>query len=882
MPFRRCMTIAIAVWIACAFAMPALSEMPASNDAAAPKLRIPEDARPTRYAVSLTIVPGAAKVAGEITIDLDLDRPHPVLWLNAVAVSVSKVTLDAADSEARIITDNDQFVGLAFDPPLSAGSHRLTLTFVAEQNRNSTRGIFTLQDGGAWYTMTQFEPTFARQAFPCFDEPGFKAPWQLTLRVPRDSTPVSNTPVVSETDAGNGMKAVQFAVTQPLPSYLVAFAVGPWQIADLGRAGSRPTPLRLIAPRGHAAQLAFAAHAFPELFAQEERWFDIGYPFAKLDQIAIPLNVRFAMENVGLITYGAPILLQPGAAAPPPFRHALANVGAHEMSHQWFGNLVTMAWWDDIWLNEAFATWFAEKMVDAWQPAYEHGAERVHARADAIEADSLRSARRVREPIVARGDIFNAFDSITYQKGATVIGMFEGWLGEAAFRRGVRDFLQAHRYGSANVTDFAAALSAASGRPIAPAFATFLDQNGVPQVGVELDCSAQRPRLELSQHRHVPYGNQPGAQRWQIPVCIRYGSAASTRDACTLMTQATASIDLQGGCPAFVFANAGGRGYYVADYRGPLLARLKSQSHALTTAEQASLVYDLRPLVRAGSLDAGEALAWIRGTARSRNRHVMIADIAVAAFVRDTLVSDAGRKNYSAFVRQVFGPRARALGFVLRPGESDDDQLLRRALLRFAAPEDPALARQARRLAVTWIRDRKAIDPGLVDMVLPVAAATGDAALFDTMWREVHATPDRLDRRNLMIALFSFRDPALARRGLALLLDPAIDIREASTALGQARALSPPSREPYDFLVAHFDALAGRVDRDAPGTWPRYAAQLCSAVDRESVSAFWNARAGRYAGAERELAQTLESIDDCMALRTREARSVNTFLAQYR
>lgn len=288
MPFRRCMTIVIAVWVACAFAMPALAEMPASNDATAPKLRIPAGARPTRYAVTLTIVPGAAKVTGEITIDLDLDRPHPVLWLNAVAVSVSKVTLDAADSEARIIPDNDQFVGLAFDPPLSAGAHRLTLTFVAEQNRNSTRCIFTLQDGGAWYTMTQFEPTFARQAFPCFDEPGFKAPWQLTLRVPRDATPVSNTPVVSETDAGDGMKAVQFAVTQPLPSYLVAFAVGPWQIADLGRAGSRPTPLRLIAPRGHASQLAFAAHAFPELFAQEGRWFDIGYPFAKLDQIAIP------------------------------------------------------------------------------------------------------------------------------------------------------------------------------------------------------------------------------------------------------------------------------------------------------------------------------------------------------------------------------------------------------------------------------------------------------------------------------------------------------------------------------------------------------------------------------------------------------------------
>jgi cytosol alanyl aminopeptidase len=881
MPVRRWAFVVVIVGFACALSAPVRSQAPVSSETTAPTLRIPPGARPTRYALELTIVPGAAKVSGEITIDLALDRPHPVLWLNAVAVSISKVVVDAADSDARVITDHDQFVGLAFDPPLAAGSHRLRLAFEAEQNRNSSRGIFTLQDNGAWYTMTQFEPIAARQAFPCFDEPGFKAPWQVTLRVPRELIAVSNAPVVSDTDTGDGMRSVRFAPTQPLPSYLVAFAVGPWQIADLGRAGSASTPLRLIAPRGQASQLAFAARAFPELFALEERWFDIAYPFAKLDQIAIPLNVRFAMENVGLITYGAPLLLQPGAAAPPPFRHTLVNVGAHEMAHQWFGNLVTPAWWDDVWLNESFATWFAEKIVDAWRPGYEHGGERVEARAYAIEADALRSARRIREPIVARGDIFNAFDPITYGKGATVIGMFEGWLGEAAFRRGVQGYLRAHRHGSATVTDFLAALSAQSGQAIAPAFATFLDQNGVPQVGVELDCSSKRPRLELTQRRHVPYASEPGAQRWQIPVCVRYGSPASAREACTLVTGATATVDLHGGCPTFVFGNAGGRGYYIADYHGGLLARLKSQRRALTPAEQASVLYDLRPLVRAGSVHAGDALEWIRGGARSRDRNVMVAAIALASFVRDTLVTDADRKSYSAFVRQVFGPRARALGFVPRTGESDDDQLLRGALLRFAAPEDPGLARQGRRLAVAWIRDRKAIDPGLVDVVLAGAATTGDAALFDAMFREVHKTADRLDRRNLMIALFSFADPGLARRGLGLLLDPAIDVREAMTALGQARESSRPSRAPYDFLAAHFDALAGRVDRDAPAGWSRYAAHFCTRQDREAVAEFWRARSVRYAGAERVLAQTLESIDACTALRAREARSAGAFLAQY-
>ena len=263
---------------------------------------------------------------------------------------------------------------LAFEPALPAGRHHLTLAFEAEQSRNSTRGIFALQDGDAWYAMTQFEPDSARRAFPCFDEPGFKVPWQLTLRVPRPQVALSNTPIVAQTDLADGMKAVRFAETRPLPSYLVAFAVGRWQPVDLGRVGMKPTPMGIVAPQGRAADASFVARAYPQIFALLENWFGIPYPYEKLDQIAIPLTVAFAMENVGMITYGATNLLAKPDAATPRFRHGAANIGAHEMAHQWFGNLVTTQWWDDIWLNEAFATWFAAKMVDQWQPDYERGA----------------------------------------------------------------------------------------------------------------------------------------------------------------------------------------------------------------------------------------------------------------------------------------------------------------------------------------------------------------------------------------------------------------------------------------------------------------------------------------------------------------------------
>ena len=208
---------------------------PTGGDYAPPLLRVPDGARPTHYELTLTVIPGDAKAPGEIMIDVELDRPHPVLWLNADEVTVSRASVSDAATEVTVLSGTQQFVGLAFKPALSAGRHRLILSFEAEQARNSTRGIFALQDGGDWYAMTQFEAVSARRAFPCFDEPGFKVPWQLTLRVPRPLVAVSNTPVSSETDVGDGMKAVRFAETRPLPSYLVAFAVGPWQTVDLGR-----------------------------------------------------------------------------------------------------------------------------------------------------------------------------------------------------------------------------------------------------------------------------------------------------------------------------------------------------------------------------------------------------------------------------------------------------------------------------------------------------------------------------------------------------------------------------------------------------------------------------------------------------------------------
>jgi alanyl aminopeptidase len=329
-----------------------------------------------------------------------------------------------------------------------------------------------------------------------------------------------------------------------------------------------------------------------------------------------------------------------------------------------------------------------------------------------------------------------------------------------------------------------------------------------------------------------------------------------------------------------VFANAGGRGYYVADYRDQLLAQLAADRNALSPSEYASLLYDMRALVRAGSLNAAQALEWVRAAGGSRDRHVVSAAIELATFVRDTLVGDAERAQFAAFVREVFGDRARALGYAPRLNESDDDQLVRRSVIRFVAPDDLKLAAEARRLAIAWIGDRKAIDPGMVDSVLIVAAQSGDVATFDALLAEAKATSDGLDRRNLVIALLAFTDPTLARRGLGVMLDPVFDIRESGTALWISSNSIPPRRDTHDFIAANFDAMAKRVPPDTPGSWPYYAAGLCSEKDRADVETFWRDRIANYAGGARTLKQALEQIQLCAELRATQEQAVAAFLAR--
>ena len=855
-----------------------------------PALRLPATARPLGYAVDLTIDPGRETFRGSIDIQARLDEKTALLWLNGADLQVEKATASFGGRPVgvRAVPGGSEFLGFAFAEPVGPGELALYVEYTGRIDENSTQGLFRQKDGGNWYVFSQLEATDARRAFPCFDEPSYKAPWQLTLRIPKGTSALSNTPIASEEASGSdGARIVRFRKTDPLPSYLVALAVGPFDYVDAGKAGAKKTPIRIVTPRGKASQARYAAATSGEILEKLEAYFGIPYPYEKLDQLAIPQTVTFgAMENAGLITWSERILLAPPGEETVGFQRLQASINAHEIAHQWFGDLVTLAWWDDIWLNESFATWMADRTMIEWKPEWKEDVARVVASSKVMGEDKLVTARKIRQEIRSNDDIVNAFDGISYQKGAAVLTMFESWLGPEAFRAGVRKYLNTHKHGVATSRDFLAAVESASRPGAAAAFSTFLEQAGVPVLEVSLDCGEGGAKLALSQKRLLPLGTSgSAAQAWQAPVCLRSGSDGKSERACALLTRPADSLaPPTPGCPAWVLANDGATGYYRVLYRGDLLSRLLAVADTeLSEAERVSLIRDVNALAETGAIPMKEALALVPRFAGDPSRRVVEATLDLSAHIREDLVAAERSGHYARFLSKTYGARARELGFSAKAGEDADRRFLRKALVPFVANygEEPALQAEARRLALRWLDDSSAIDAEVSAAVLGVAAHHGDRALFERYRKAVASKPNRRDRVRLYGALVEFRDPALVKDALALALAPGSDFREASAVL--AAAADDPDARPlaWDFLKQNFDAVVAKMPREATGNLPSYAAGFCDAAPRKDIAAFFDGRIEKLPGGPRNLAQTLESIDLCIAARDAQEPGVGAFLDSY-
>lgn len=605
-----------------------------------PNGRLPTWAVPERYSLSLKIDPDQAQFSGRTSIRVQLKQASDHLWLHGKELKVSKVTVKPGKGKgkglnARYVDADVQagVVRLYFGRTLQPQTLTVDIVYSAPLNQQ-LQGLYQVKYQGQSYAMTQMEPISARYAFPGFDEPAFKNPFDLSLTVPKDDQALANTIATSTKPAGKGWKTVTFAPTVPLPTYLVAYAAGPWDVLDVPPMPATPqrpsaTPLRGIAAKGQGPRITSALDQTPAIIAALEDYYAFGYPFDKLDLVAAPDFSAGAMENPGFVTFRDWLLLLDKDSPAENVQRSF-NTNAHELAHQWTGDAVTMAWWDDLWLNEAFATWMQQKITMQLHPEYRANLDRITGAQHAMDNDSLVSARKIRQPITGNGDIETAFDGITYQKGAAVLAMFEAFVGEDVFREGMRAYIAKHKFGSATADDLVDAIAEATGKgeEFKAAFRSFLNQPGVPSLQTQLAREGGKTVVKLQQQRYLPLGSTGStAQQWGVPVCVKYGKGKNqVGTACQMLEDRSGSIALEGaGKNTWVFPNARGAGYYRFSLPKKQLAALGKQIGQLDENERLAYADAIDAAYRHGDADSDAVLAALTQLAPSASADVSTA-----------------------------------------------------------------------------------------------------------------------------------------------------------------------------------------------------------------------------------------------------------------
>jgi alanyl aminopeptidase len=840
----------------------------------------------------MRIVPDEDRFAGTATIDVRLDRARDVIWLNGRGLHVTAA--QAGGTAATYEQVNPEGLArLVLERPVGPGNVALHLEWDREFDPQIV-GLYRTEEAGRRYAYTQFEAVDARRAFPGFDEPDFKTPFDVTLIVPSSQVAIANTPPVAKVDAGAGLSRIRFATTEPLPTYLLLWAVGPFDVATPpplppNEVRSRPLQVRGVAPKSRGGELDFALHTGGELLVLLERYFGTQFPFDKLDHLAAPDYTYGAMENAGAILYREDILLfHPGVSAEQT-RGAIAGVMAHEMAHQWFGDLVTLRWWTDAWLNESFATWMGNRTVDEWNPAYGSWNAFLTSVDQAMQKDALASARAVRQPLDDIKNVWNQFDSITYQKGGGVLAMFERFLGKERFREGIRRYLRAHAYAGGDTDDLLDALSQAAGRDVKTPFHTFLDQAGLPLVDAQVDCSSQPASLRLRQERYLPIGSDAERNRlWQIPMCARYAVGGDVTESCTLLTEPAGALPLSG-CPSWILPNADAAGYYRWRLPPQELRKLTGSAYRrLSVRERISVAENVRAAMHGGTITFADGMAIIAPLAADPDPQVATLPLEVLTSARDDLVGDAARNRVERVARQLYRPVARRLGWTPRPGEPLPVRRFRTRVLdflAFTAGDREVLAEAARRgRAYAGADDGEfhpgAVDAGLAALAMGAAVREDGAKLFDALLSRLPKVDDSALRRRILSALSATDDPALRARVLALPLDPRLRKNERVEVLFDVADHAESREAAWKALEQDFDRLVDVIPEAHVTRAMALAGEFCDAEHLQATQAFFGPRAPRIPAGPRELAETLERERLCIAYRDAQGRSAERFFAR--
>ena len=846
--------------------------------------KLPDDATPTHYQLDLVIDPDVESFTGRSMVQVTLQRDLGGIWMHANGISVRKVWIELADGEtvdidAGNFTQKESYgtARLEFGQTIAAGAISIGFEYEAPF-ASDLLGLHVVTADGVRYATSQLEMIAARRVFPGFDEPRFKTTFDISIKTKSEYVAVTNTPVVSESEA-DGWRTTKYARTPLLPTYLLAFVVGPWEIVtwdDIPATEIRdtPLPLRGIASKGNGIKLKKALEGSADIVLELERYFGVPYPFKKLDIVAVPDFAYGAMENAGLITYRDNLLLI-SDDSPASQRKAYVSVHAHELAHQWFGNRVTMPWWNDIWLNESFATWAGTRAANAVYPEFKFDSGLQASAIGVMSNDSLASVRRIGEDVENSDDILSAFDGITYRKGGAVLRMFESFIGPEKFRVAVNYHLERFPYGTATAIDFFDSVEKSTGvEGVKAAFSSFVNQRGVPLIRASLQCDDSGAVLTVSQERYLPLGSTAdGDQTWTMPLCYAMEIDGQRSNECEMLEKAETMILLPA-CPDWFIPNGNGMGYYRWALDSESLAKLSQAFVKLSEGEQLSFSDSLSANLSAGKTDFSTYMQTVPAMLRSNNSSVVTAPIGQWAWAHDKLGYDAKRAS-SAHVVERYGDLLVELNSKDRL--TPDQEFLKRQVTGFVARygKDATLRADLAYKAIEFLKAGDNLETVQWDnMTIALIIAiedvseknSGIGSVVKRIQKLFHKTERSVVRNAFLGALGGANTEESTNAAREMVIDTRLKYNEVPTLLGPLAGGKSPGKN-WQWLTSNFDQIVQRMPRNRHQNFPTYAFGFCSAEDAEMVHDFFITRLDSLLGARRKLTQTLESINLCAAKR---------------
>jgi aminopeptidase N len=845
--------------------------------------RLPATASPEHYDLTFDIDLANARFSGTTGIDVRLRQPATRITLHALELTIKSATIAAGGQSqtATVALDAEaQTATLTVPRQLPAGPARIEIAYDAPLN-DKLRGLYLSKGANRSYAVTQLESTDARRAFPCFDEPAFKATFTVTVVADRGDVAISNGRMLSDTPGPAAKHTMTFSTTAKMSSYLVAIAVGDFQCLEGGADG---VPIRICATPDKKELGHLALESAQQNLTFLNRYHTIKYPFGKLDVVAVPDFAAGAMENTGAIFYRETDLLADAKTASLRTRKNIVSILAHEMAHQWFGDLVTMAWWDDLWLNESFATWMAPNPAASSKPEWHMEIDEAAENQTELSLDSLKTTHPIHVTVSTPSEIESVFDPISYEKGAAVLRMIESYVGADAFRKGVNAYIETHASANATSEDFFAALTSSSGKPVDRVMGTFVMQPGVPQLDVAASCVDGRNTVTLTQRRFFldPANARDGREQWQIPVCLETPGAASPT--CVLLTEPSKTVPIGSSCAPWVFANAGGKGYYRTAYAPEAIKALsRDLESSLSAAERLSLISDEWALVRAAKHSAASYLDLVAGLGRETSAEVLGSAADRLGFIDEYLTSAANRPAFRQFVRALLAPTYQTVGFDRKPDDSEERRSLRAVVVAILGgiAEDQDVVRRSRTAVDAALAGSAPLDPIAATTLVNTAAANGDAALFDRLLQAAGTAVSPEDHYRYLFALTSFRDAALAAKALDYALSPNLRSQDTAIYLAGFFANDAIRDRAWTFVKAHWTELEPKVTISLGDiNLANSLAQFCSAGARDDIRTFFAAHPLPAAG--RALQQTFERIDNCIDTRQRQQPALDTWLSSTR